>query len=1143
MAVVKQTGGNAGNKMTLENSIQEEDDKLHSMLDYLIEKVPARDEKWTPSPATLQDAVTAYQAKALRDDKKKKDKKQELDFKKISNDPQNLLSAANAAGVPKEVLQYAIKSLPYGSKVSDDDSRSIFWKVMDDYFRRAKKEDLKLLRSLIVDTKQDKSFKNPTVGKKYYLQWQDEEQYELSTREISSPILAIRNKPSTSQAENNASNRSQAQIVSISSVLSPKENSAENSELCDVCFEGESTSGNLIIFCDSCNVGVHQTCYGVPSVPEGPWLCRKCAIRKEKGKQVTCVLCPVRHGALKPIHPNSCVTASGEKSNQQEWIHLFCSQWIPETYIRAEDTVNMEPVQNVAGVSKERFKLLCSICKQRQGACIQCSHGHCTTAFHPLCARAAGLLMEVVGYDGSDNIELKAYCQKHSKRPTRRALTELESTKSKKKGIDTNVQDDGSKASAQTNAVVCKAEEPERNRIRAIDMLGEVPDTDIRILARQLHQILGVKVQQIASDMGLDCRVFESWLEDKAELSSEQIESIRRWIRDYANNLFNEYSEEEKVDKGDGTSMKEASAPYSMSLYAKSLPKIPKRFEIDIEEYDHLYIENLLKNCNREGNVELQKRGSGQSGPIESNIRNDAVGATDFKWTISEELAQVIAGSPDDETLSEMFMIQHQLAKQLVSNRNKVSKLINAVKDKILEEEEYFSKLEEDKKIVKKFVEAFKESKRLLKRERRAEQQKEILAAAEAAVASSTRYSAGRKIDDDLLKMEEKQDYKFENYIPNIYVKDSSGRDVIYDKYSIKSPDQDILCAVCGHGNSEKPNEIIFCEMCDLAVHQKCYGVSAIPEGDWLCWPCKEYEQEMLKLGKPKSAIRKPRWQGGDMTAIDNVQCSLCPVKRGAFKKTTDGEWLHVICAMCQPEVQISDENVAQAASSIKNMAPNNDQFKCFICSQSVGKVVKCNYAECSTYFHPLCARAAGFYMPTDPGLNINSQIYAYCDKHGHLAQQQLVQKNKATNKIPPILQDHIHWLETNFVKLRHTRQELEKLRIICDVVMKRERTKGNLLKADQLYMLKSLQRPGITRDFEEKLKDPEFAKGIVDSENTQVLKRKKWSPFQTAENQENKRMMVDRERVMTINQAQATNNKLPAGYLYVPLDYSKKNK
>lgn len=30
----------------------------------------------------------------------------------------------------------------------------------------------------------------------------------------------------------------------------------------------------------------------------------------------------------------------------------------------------------------------------------------------------------------------------------------------------------------------------------------------------------------------------------------------------------------------------------------------------------------------------------------------------------------------------------------------------------------------------------------------------------------------------------------------------------------------DAMCAVCGEGHSEAPNQILFCERCDVPVHQ-----------------------------------------------------------------------------------------------------------------------------------------------------------------------------------------------------------------------------------------------------------------------------------------------------------------------------------
>ena len=38
---------------------------------------------------------------------------------------------------------------------------------------------------------------------------------------------------------------------------------------------------------------------------------------------------------------------------------------------------------------------------------------------------------------------------------------------------------------------------------------------------------------------------------------------------------------------------------------------------------------------------------------------------------------------------------------------------------------------------------------------------------------------------------------------------------------------------MCGEGHSEDGNQIVFCDQCDLAVHQGCYGVTLIPDKEW----------------------------------------------------------------------------------------------------------------------------------------------------------------------------------------------------------------------------------------------------------------------------------------------------------------------
>ncbi|PGH32514.1 NuA3 HAT complex component NTO1 [[Emmonsia] crescens] len=174
----------------------------------------------------------------------------------------------------------------------------------------------------------------------------------------------------------------------------------EQDSKCAICDDGDCENANAIVFCDGCDLAVHQECYGVPYIPEGQWLCRKCQLIGRASP--SCIFCPNTEGAFK-------------QTNTSKWSHLLCAVWIPEVSIGNPSL--MEPVNEVEKVPRNRWKLTCYICRQKMGACIQCSNKNCFVAFHVTCARRARLYLKMKLIPGAPAVMesngLKAFCDKH----------------------------------------------------------------------------------------------------------------------------------------------------------------------------------------------------------------------------------------------------------------------------------------------------------------------------------------------------------------------------------------------------------------------------------------------------------------------------------------------------------------------------------------------------------------------------------------------------------------------------------------------------------------------------------------------------------------------------------------------------------
>ncbi|XP_061821471.1 protein AF-10 isoform X7 [Nerophis lumbriciformis] len=173
-------------------------------------------------------------------------------------------------------------------------------------------------------------------------------------------------------------------------------------------------------------------------------------------------------------------------------------------------------------------------------------------------------------------------------------------------------------------------------------------------------------------------------------------------------------------------------------------------------------------------------------------------------------------------------------------------------------------------------------------------------------------------------------------------------------------------CCVCSDERGWAENPLVYCDGhgCNVAVHQACYGIVQVPTGPWFCRKCESQER----------AAR--------------VRCELCPHKDGALKRTDNGGWAHVVCALYIPEVEFA--NVSTMEPIVLQSVPNDRYNKtCYICEDqgreskaACGACMTCNKHGCRQAFHVTCAQFAGLLCEEQGSDADNVKYCGYCKYH-----------------------------------------------------------------------------------------------------------------------------------------------------------------
>ncbi|MQL76261.1 hypothetical protein Taro_008647, partial [Colocasia esculenta] len=377
--------------------------------------------------------------------------------------------------------------------------------------------------------------------------------------------------------------------------------------------------------------------------------------------------------------------------------------------------------------------------------------------------------------------------------------------------------------------------------------------------------------------------------------------------------------------------------------------------------------------------------------------------------------------SPEDEVEGEILYLQNKLLNTAVTIKHSCENLMMKVVRHLPEELDSLKKKRWDLVVVNQFLRHVKEAKKRGRKEKRHKEYQAVLAAAAAAVETSSRISSLRKETNDAHAEVDAGSMRSGTHPPVSKAKETPSKLASSKNSSEKQSEASAaLCDVCGRAETML-NRIFFCGGCKVPVHLDCYRRPRNPISSWFCDVCEELQSNSRFHGH----VNAYDWG----KCHSEVQCGICGVGTGAFRKTVTGQWVHNFCAewLLESTFRRGQENPVEGMESILK---ERVMLYCCICHQNTGICIKCSYGHCQIAFHPFCARSVGLFMSART-INGKLQHKAYCEKHG------TEQRQKA---------DVQQYGAEELTSIKQIRVELEKVRLLCERIIRREKLKRELV-------------------------------------------------------------------------------------------------